>query len=183
MKNRIELAEYFNTLNFKIIVEVGVFDGHYSEILCQKNPSAKIYAVDPWEIYGGYRDHKFKSSMERAYNSAKSKLAPHNCEIVKKFSVDAAKDFKDGSIDAVFIDGNHSYDYVKQDIELWAPKVGVGGIVSGHDYYVFKHSHNVGVIKAVDEFVAANGYKLELTDWDKKAEFTDDRQPCWWFKK
>jgi len=35
--------------------------------------------------------------------------------------------------DAVFIDGNHSYEYVKKDLENYWPKVRDGGIVALHD--------------------------------------------------
>lgn len=35
--------------------------------------------------------------------------------------------------DAVFIDGNHSYEYVKKDLENYWPKVKIGGIVALHD--------------------------------------------------
>lgn len=182
MKNRIELAEYFNTLGFQYIVEVGVFDGHYAEILCQKNPTAEVCAIDCWQVYPGYRDHKFKSSMDRAEAAARKRLAPYKCEIVKEFSNIAVKSFEDGSIDSVFIDGNHKYDFVKEDIEIWAPKVRIGGIVSGHDYYVTP-SGNVGVINAVDEYVKKHGYELKLTDWDRENPNPDDRQPCWYFIK
>jgi predicted O-methyltransferase YrrM len=39
----------------------------------------------------------------------------------------------DGPFDAVFIDGNHSYEYVKKDLENFLPKVKDGGIVALHD--------------------------------------------------
>lgn len=182
MKNRIELAKYFNTLGSKHIAEVGVFDGHYAEILCQKNPQAKIYAIDCWQVYSGYRDHKWQKNMNKAEVAARQKLASHKCRIIKKFSMDAVKDFNNETLDAVFIDGNHEYKYVKEDIEIWTPKVKIGGIVSGHDYYKTK-SGNIGVIKAVDEYVKEHGYELKLTDWDRENPNPDDRQPCWYFVK
>tara|TARA_B100000029_G_scaffold311698_1_gene304190 strand:- start:46315 stop:46977 length:663 start_codon:yes stop_codon:yes gene_type:complete len=39
----------------------------------------------------------------------------------------------DKEYDAVFIDGNHSYEYVKKDLENYYPKVKAGGIVALHD--------------------------------------------------
>jgi hypothetical protein len=50
-------------------------------------------------------------------------------------------------VDAVYLDGNHDYKFVKQDIELWLPHIRPGGIIGGHDY---ERSHP-GVIAAVDE--------------------------------
>jgi predicted O-methyltransferase YrrM len=183
MKNRIELAKHFEKLGFKVGAEVGVFNGYYSEVLCKTIPDLKLYAVDSWEVYKGYRDHKFTTSMQRAYDAAKKRLDPFsNCEIIKKFSMDAVKDFEDESLDFVFIDGNHAYKYVKEDIEEWSKKVKKSGIVSGHDYYI-TNSGNVGVIQAVDEYVKKNNYKLNLTDWDKTLPVKDDWQPCWFFTK
>ncbi len=48
-------------------------------------------------------------------------------------SRNAARIFKDGSCDLVFIDGDHSYEAAKRDIEMWLPKVKPGGILCGHD--------------------------------------------------
>lgn len=182
MKNRIELAEYFKEMDFKVGAEVGVWDGRYAEILCQKNPGVKLYAIDSWQPYEGYRDHKHKNRIASAYELAKERLAPFNVTVIKKFSMDAVADFEDGFFDFVFIDGNHYYDWVRDDIREWTKKVRIGGIVSGHDYYQTP-SGNVGVITAVDEYVKEHGYNLQIIDWDKSAEIIDDRQPSWFFLK
>jgi hypothetical protein len=65
-------------------------------------------------------------------------------------SKEASQLFADNSIDGIFIDAAHEYEAVKEDLELWYPKVKSGGYFCGHDY-----SHGwPGVIKAVDEFFA-----------------------------
>lgn len=76
-----------------------------------------------------------------------------------KSSVEASKDFKDGSLDFVYIDADHSYEAVKQDIDVWLPKVKVGGVLGGHDFYpgklgdyVEKSPSNNGVKRAVLEY-------------------------------
>ena len=53
--------------------------------------------------------------------------------ILKMRSEEAVKHFKDQSLDLVFIDGDHRYEAIKQDIEMWYPKVKNGGVFSGHD--------------------------------------------------
>ena len=42
--------------------------------------------------------------------------------------------YEDNSLDFVFVDANHEYKFVKQDISLWLPKVKIGGTLAGHDY-------------------------------------------------
>lgn len=53
---------------------------------------------------------------------------------MKMTTVRAAKSVKDGSLDFVFLDADHSYDAVKMDIQAWLPKIRVGGIFIGHDW-------------------------------------------------
>jgi predicted O-methyltransferase YrrM len=68
---------------------------------------------------------------------------------LKMKSSDAVSQFEDGTIDFIYIDGNHQYDFVKKDLELYVPKIKSGGIISGHDY---GGPTTPGVTRAVDEF-------------------------------
>lgn len=182
LKSRLALAEFFREQGFTVGAEIGVFDGYFSEHLCKTIPGLKLYSVDAWEVYPGYRDHRFESSMRNAEAKAKERLAKYDVEIIKKFSVDAVKDFEDESLDFVYIDGNHEYKYVKEDIEVWAPKVRKGGIVAGDDYYMTR-AGNMGVIKAVNEYAYSKSYDLQVTPWDVNDPIVDNQQPAWWFVK
>lgn len=181
-RSRLALAQHFATLGFRTGAEVGVFDGYFSEYLCKTIPELKLYSVDPWEVYPGYRDHKFESSMRAAEERAKERLAPFNVQIIKKYSVDAAKDVPDESLDFVYIDANHEYSHVKEDIEAWTPKVRRGGIVAGDDYYMTR-AGNMGVLQAAQEYAEDNGYSLNCTLWDLRDSVVDNQQPAWFFYK
>jgi len=182
MKNRIELAKHFAALGFTKGVEVGVCDGRYSEILMQEIPGLTLYGVDPYMTYPEYTSYRSQDTLRKAYEGAKKRLAPYAYyEFVLALSVEAAKLVPFEALDFVFIDGNHDYEYVRADIAAWAPKVRRGGIVSGHDYYIFR-SGNDGVVRAVDEYTKEYGYDLQTTGYDKDAH-RDDRQPSWWFQK
>ena len=79
--------------------------------------------------------------------------------IIRDFSAEAANSFEDGSIDWIYVDGDHSYEFVKQDLNLWWPKISTGGTICGDDYQDGKYqveSLDFGVVKAVDEFVDNN---------------------------
>ena len=67
-----------------------------------------------------------------------------------KPSVEAAADYEDASIDFVWIDGNHDYEAVIDDINSWLPKLKTGGWMGGHDY---NHPGHPGVKQACDELI------------------------------
>ena len=139
---RDNLPELFNELGFVEGVEMGVERGVYAEILCKGIPDLHLYCVDSWLAYSGYREHVSQSKMDRFFEQTKERLAPYNVTYVRKLSVDAAKDFEDNSLDFVYIDGNHQFPYIADDLFIWSQKVRPGGIVSGHDYVGSTRFHN-----------------------------------------
>ena len=172
LTNRVELPQMFAELGFKKGAEVGVFTGYFSELLCKAIPGLDLTCCDIWGS-GKYK---------RAEDECLARLAPYNVKILKKYSVDAAKEVEDESLDFVYIDGAHDYENVKADIEAWAPKVRVGGIIAGDDFYDFP-SGKGGVMKAATEYASHYHFDLKLTDWDIENPIRDDRQPNFWFVK
>lgn len=180
-KNRIEMADWFAQQGFRKGAEVGVFTGYYSEVLCKAMPGLDLTCVDIWG----------KGKYQQAEDECLARLKPYYVKIVKNYSVEAAKEVEDGSLDFVYIDAAHDYENVKKDIEAWAPKVRIGGIVCGDDFYQGK-SGGMGVMRAVTEYtnnLYENGtrrehhYDLKLTLWDDDNPVQDDRQPNWYFVK
>ena len=76
------------------------------------------------------------------------------------FRVSCNKSFINSSLDFVYIDGNHQYSSVIEDLNIWYPKVKYRGIIAGDDYkYKFP-----GVIRAVNEFANLHNLNIELLD-------------------
>ncbi len=171
----ISLPRLFRKLGFTRGAEIGVELGVFSKRLCQDNPNLKLYSIDSWSPYKEYGFGKSKNRQENYYRQAKTRLAPFNCEIIKDFSMNAVKKFKDGSLDFVYIDGSHEYTHVKEDIREWSKKVRAGGIVAGHDYYVF-NSGNDWVVRAVNEWVKEKNIR-PLFIFDK------EKTPTWFYVK
>lgn len=140
--NRETFASLLAELGLNTGVELGVECGIYSEILCKANPNIDLYSVDAWTPYHGYRDHVSQEKMEGFRLKTIDRLSPWitkgQCVVIKGFSMDVVKQFKDESLDFVYIDGNHEYQATVNDIAEWQKKVKVGGIVSGHDYILRK---------------------------------------------
>jgi predicted O-methyltransferase YrrM len=154
---RNNLAELFAELGFTVGVEIGTEAGLYAEVLCKSNPKAKLYCVDPWKAYPGYREHVTQSKLDDIYISAKTRLAPFNCEFIRTTSMEALSDFADQSLDFVYIDGNHEYSYISQDINNWIKKIKLGGIISGHDYvHAGRSRYKCDVVYAVNEYTQTN---------------------------
>lgn len=132
--SRDDLPELFKELGFKVGAEIGVYKGEYTKILTTSG--AKIYAIDPYLAYDDYDEKKrdFQARQDYLYTKTKRRLASYNCELIRKTSMDAIKDFENESLDFVYIDGHHGFKYVAEDIWEWSKKVKKGGIISGHDY-------------------------------------------------
>jgi predicted O-methyltransferase YrrM len=173
INTRNQLGKFFQS-HFKagIGAEVGVQKGWFSYILSQ-DWKGKIICIDPWE------DN---------YDIVKECLKDRNVELVRKTSVEAAKDIEDESLDWVYIDALHDYESGVEDIKTWYPKVRKGGVVAGHDYInVVMEDWDPKVFaikKAVDEFAEQNNYKVtEIPDdwvgWDSRVR----RFPSWYFIK
>jgi len=155
---RAGLATLFHELGFKVGAEIGVLEGTYSEILCQNNPGVKLYAIDPWKRHRGYRDYVRNSTFSNAHEKAQKTLAQYNCEILRMFSMDAVKQFDDESLDFVYIDGNHDFENVTNDVSAWLEKIKVGGVIAGHDYVKHKGPSKIHVYEAINGFTKA--YKI-----------------------
>lgn len=138
--NREGLAKLFAELEFSGIAEVGVEQGEYSEVLARENPNAALFLVDAWKAYRGYRDHVSQAKLDGFYERTAQRIDQFNrptrrVELIRKYSVEAAHRWEDGLLDAVYIDANHEFSHVVADLAAWVPKVRVGGIVSGHDFF------------------------------------------------
>ena len=154
---RDSLAGDFAELDFKKGAEIGVFKGKYSEVLCKANPQAHIWGVDAWEIQAHPKGVYIGSDEEQTYftqcyEETKKRMSPYkNYTILKKYSMDALKDFEDQSLDFVYIDAGHDFMNFTQDLHWWLKKLKIGGIISGHDYarYPFhKYIHVKRVLEA-----------------------------------
>lgn len=131
--------------------EIGVLYGDTSSYLLKELPTLTLYSVDPYVEYNDDAEGRPQSQLSNYEVIARGRLAEFGDRsvMIKKFSVEAAQSFQDGSLDFVFIDANHNYDSIKEDIRAWYPKVRHAGLFSGHDYKGF-----AGVQQAVNEFAA-----------------------------
>ncbi|HTW54042.1 MAG TPA: class I SAM-dependent methyltransferase [Stellaceae bacterium] len=133
---RDDVLAAINFLQLKgTFVEIGTFTGEFADHICRFTQFGKLFCVDPYTQYEKYEDGINSMDMDHLFLEAKNKVARYGekVEFLRQFSVDAAKKFSDNSLDFVYIDGNHQYDFVYQDLEAWYPKVRQGGLLCGDD--------------------------------------------------
>ena len=133
--SRQDLAKLFCELGYRIGAEIGTGTGTNALTLKRNNPDCELYCIDSWAVYDGIHDLTDAQKLKEWQANARHRLKPYeDIHIINKLSMDAVKDFDDNSLDFVYIDANHEWPYVTQDLFYWSKKVRPGGIVSGHDY-------------------------------------------------
>lgn len=126
-----------------------------------------LYAVDNWRpkegteaeriaAQLGCRPHQLRELFEGNIQECRLARIVHP---IRMESVEAAKQFEDGSVDFCFIDGDHTD--CAADIKAWLPKVSKGGILAGHDI------DRKDVLRDVEEL---------LPGWEKRSV------RCWWYE-
>ena len=106
-----------------------------------------------------------------------SELESGQANSIEKWSLDAVRDFENKSLDFVYIDANHKFDSVIQDIIQWTSKVKRGGIVAGHDYHYYRKGY--GVVMAVKAYMKAHRQNWYLLDNEK--EIKKQTNNTWFF--
>jgi hypothetical protein len=129
------------------VVEVGSYAGESMCLWCSR--AGKVFCVDPWEAYTERSDGASPSSeemaaAEKAFDGRASFFPDRVCKM-KMESVEAVGLFAAGSVDAVYLDGQHGFADVVRDIVAWRRVVRPVGFIAGHDYRL-PYS---GVIEAV----------------------------------
>ena len=153
------------------VVEIGVFNGDSSEVLLKTKPE-RLYLIDPWDgvnISGDADGNNVKTiNLEHSYYELMSRFIESKAvRLIRGRSPPALNEIcMDGTsfVDAVYIDGDHSYQGVKKDLFAAYRLVRPGGWIMGHDYEMNPEKtsarYDFGVKKAVDEFCELKGLKI-----------------------
>jgi len=152
--------------------EIGVLNGNTAGRLLRARPLLTHIMVDPWCVPGKDSTYwksadsnarKAQREHEAAYKRTLkvTKFAGKRGKIMRMTSAQAATQVKEQSLDFVFIDGDHSYEGTKLDIQLWLSKIKPGGWIGGHDYKHEKRQDLNGIDKAVEEFFTTEEIQID----------------------
>jgi len=159
MNYRESLSQLLRPINPKIGAEIGVHKGALSEFVLGLFPELTLHMVDPYSEHPEYpnqsdnkslalkRTLRFGKRARKIYGSSE-----YASEMIQQSGIE---------LDYVFIDADHSYESVLDDMNLWYPLVRRGGLFCGHD---FGKPDKPGVSKAVDEWSDVNNIPFDVAE-------------------
>ena len=157
-------------------VEVGVFEGEYAAQLIRTWTGQSLTGIDPFIMQSPdvYRDGCNRADLPvMALSVAARFRGVDRYHLMIAPSLTAAPSFGENSLDFVYIDANHAKDWCLADIHVWWPKLKIGGVMGGHDFYD-RHDdlQECGVASAVLDFMQEIAQRPHITFCSS-----------WWFQK
>lgn len=151
--------------------EIGVHLGDFSQRIIDTVSPKELHLIDPWEYH---RDETYKTAWygggakggqaemderhARVLKRFKQHIRSGRVKVHRGYSTEVLSRLPDGYLDWVYIDGNHLYEFVKQDLALSLRKVKPGGYITGDDY-TEEGWWEGGVMKAVNEFAESHAVR------------------------
>lgn len=178
-----------------VYVEVGTCWGGLADFLCRETPVNKLLCVDPYrkfpaEEYQDTLNTESQENLDKKYLAVWSRLHDSfrgKAEIVRTTSTAAAGCFANNCLSFVYIDGNHAFDHVVEDIVSWIVKVRPGGIIAGDDVEDLALFHTDGNAKIVHEGGASSlcGVHMALEHIKKSNPWFDYQLEGnqWWWRR
>jgi Methyltransferase domain len=166
-----ELNQYINKLGNNIVgCEIGVCHAeNFCHMLEVCDNITKLIGIDPYIEYADFNgyvaDGQVQNFKEVTFQNLQKINAGDRAEIRILTSDDAVSTIDDGSLDFIFIDGNHSYEYVYRDVNNYYSKVKVGGIFAGHDYSMSSVSSVLKTFLEVNNIPFENLKLLQNDSW------------------
>jgi hypothetical protein len=156
--------------------EVGVHRGEFSARVLQIVNPKELHLIDPWRyeqldtykeaLYGGKAQGgqvEMDDRCQAVRQRFDAEIRSGRIVIHRDYSNTVLGQFPDAYFDWVYIDGNHLYEFVRQDLELSFKKIKPGGYITGDDYQAGGWWKG-GVKKAVDEFIREKPVQSLTTD-------------------
>lgn len=186
------LYKLYAQLGYTVGCEIGVEKGKNAQTMFEIIPNLKLYGVDAYKqhpqasyAYHAALRHWDDQYLQNVKQQCLKRMKGRDFTLLEGFSEDVVERIKDNSLDFVYIDADHSYDFVMQDIILWGRKIRKGGIISGHDYYDKNPSDRRSKItQAVNDYTRVHNIEFYITDEDHTAHLgMGDIYPSWlWVK-
>lgn len=148
--------------------EIGVFRGHFSELICEIVQPKKLYLVDPWELLGEffgwgkeYTSHNtLPTRVARAETEARVAKYPQvEVRIISAMFPERTDMFEE-PLDWIYIDASHQYHRTLLELKNAEKLIKEDGFILGDDFHARRDHMHHGVFKAVTEFVKTSRFEI-----------------------
>lgn len=139
-------------------VEIGIYEGYNSRLIAEMIRGT-LYGIDPFFANGFFKT-SYQEKIATKYVADKK-----NVVFIKKLSWDALNDIPEG-VDFIFVDGDHSFEGVKKDFEIFSKKLSQNGVLLFHDARQYEGGlpkSDWGPVRLVNEIIRNNG-NWQITD-------------------
>jgi len=144
--------------------EIGVWKGDFSHRILQLRKPAELHLIDPWLFASHFPDRWYGGAVARSQADMDAIAQSVVCrfagspEVVihRTSSLDAAARFSESYFDWIYIDGDHSYQSVLDDLRTWYSKLRSGGYIALDDYEWRDEHNTTSVRSAINTFLANN---------------------------
>lgn len=168
--NRKYIPLLIQLVGFKKLCEIGVDRAGFLCRLIKSNPELLV-GIDIWKndgIPGHMEKKRSDKQLEEDYLFVKKWALEQktSVKIIRDYSENACNSFEDNFFDFIYIDADHTFNSIYNDLNIWYRKVKIGGILSGHDYHnLEKKKDNIkyGVVEAVNKFSIEKSIPFYLT--------------------
>jgi len=200
INTREDFTIIFNTLNYNLGTELGTYQGTFAKHILN-NWNGNLICIDLFDrednndllnSTGFYKHNLPNKNLILPTFNHNTKSVKNNCLTIQSDTTNAAKFFPDNYFDFIYIDADHSYNAVLNDIINWYPKLKPKGLFAGHDFLnEFDYSQKNNEIYQPynkSEYVGTFGVNTAVTDFTNQynIKFYTTNEPYWkswyWFK-
>jgi len=153
----------------EVVLEIGTFQGGTFFLLAKVSSHNALLISMALPDVGkneGYFPYRIPFYKRFASSSQKIKLIRKDSH-KQSTLIKVKKKMKNRKIDLLFIDGDHSYEGVKKDFEMYAPLVREGGIIAFHDIIDVPDDDNCNVLQFWNEIKHDYEYQEFVEDWNQ----------------
>jgi hypothetical protein len=139
-------------------LEIGVLAGDYSDLVIKHLKPTRVDLVDPYN-QPDWNNSKIKRFLEETnYSYVKEKYSKFKeVNIYQEFFGKNMKNLAP-EYDYIYIDADHSEDFMKNTLEFCSKRTSIGGVVGINDYMIFDHFNDeyYGIVQATNKFLLDN---------------------------
>lgn len=157
LSNKLDKTDY-------TMIEIGSYMGESTMMFASTGLFSTIYSIDPLDGYEEFNEmHNYSWEFVRDEFTKNTKYFDSIVHL-QDFSYNVVDKFENDSIDFIYIDGSHSEENVRRDLELYLPKLKKNGIIAGHDYLELVWPD---LVKVVTDVVGKPDIVFSDTSWIK----------------